>query len=110
MKVPGAELLLDASVAVHVTVVVPTGNSEPDAGLQLTVGLGSLLSVAVAENVTIAPAELVACVVMSPGTVRVGAVVSGGGVAAEVTVTVALALFCGVALSVHEIVVCPTGK
>jgi hypothetical protein len=96
---------------VHVTVVVPTGNSEPDAGLQLTVGLGSLLSVAVAENVTTAPAELVAGVVMSLGTVSVGAVVSaGGGGAAKVTVTVTLALFCGVALSVHEIVVCPTGK
>ena len=32
----------DASVAVHVTVVVPTGNDEPDAGTQLTVAPGQL--------------------------------------------------------------------
>jgi hypothetical protein len=29
--------LLDASVAVQVTVVVPSGNIEPDAGLHMTV-------------------------------------------------------------------------
>ena len=31
-----------ASVAVHVTVVTPTGNDEPDAGTQLTVAPGQL--------------------------------------------------------------------
>ena len=31
-----------ASVAVHVTVVVPTGNDDPDAGTQLTVAPGQL--------------------------------------------------------------------
>ena len=36
----------DASLAVHVTVVVPTGNVDPDAGAQLTVAPGQL-SVAV---------------------------------------------------------------
>ena len=36
----------DASVAVHVTVVVPTGNVEPDAGEHTTVAPGQL-SVAV---------------------------------------------------------------
>ena len=30
-------VLLDASVAVHVTTVVPTGNIDPDGGLQFTV-------------------------------------------------------------------------
>jgi hypothetical protein len=30
------DLLPDASVAVHVTVVVPNGNVEPEAGLQVT--------------------------------------------------------------------------
>ncbi|HZH61489.1 MAG TPA: hypothetical protein VEY70_18360 [Metabacillus sp.] len=32
----GALVLPEASVAVHVTVVVPTGKKEPDAGKQLT--------------------------------------------------------------------------
>ena len=32
----------EASVAVHVTVVVPTGNDEPDAGTQFTVAPGQL--------------------------------------------------------------------
>ena len=35
----------DASVAVHVTVVVPTGKVEPDAGMQLTVAPGQLSDV-----------------------------------------------------------------
>ena len=35
------------SFAVHVTVVVPNGKSVPEAGTQLTVGLGSHASVAV---------------------------------------------------------------
>jgi hypothetical protein len=33
---PALDLLPEASVAVHVTVVVPNGNVEPDAGLQVT--------------------------------------------------------------------------
>jgi len=37
-----------ASLAEHVTVVVPTGNFVSDAGLQVTVTDGSTLSVAVA--------------------------------------------------------------
>ena len=37
----------DESVAVHVTVVVPAGNTEPDGGLHTTVGGGGQLSVAV---------------------------------------------------------------
>ena len=32
----------DASVAVHVTVVTPTGNVDPDAGVQLAVAPGQL--------------------------------------------------------------------
>ena len=32
----------EASLAVHVTVVVPTGNDDPDAGTQLTVAPGQL--------------------------------------------------------------------
>src|SRR4029077_18988353 len=37
-----------ASLALQRTVVVPSGNWAPDGGAQLTVGLGSTLSVAVA--------------------------------------------------------------
>jgi hypothetical protein len=34
--------LLTASLAVHVTVVAPTGNAEPDEGVQLAVTPGQL--------------------------------------------------------------------
>jgi hypothetical protein len=44
-------VLPDVSVAVQVTVVVPFGKEDPDAGLQLVVTPGQL-SVAVGENVT----------------------------------------------------------
>jgi hypothetical protein len=39
--------LPDASVALHVTVVVPAGNAVPDAGLQVTEPTPGQLSVAV---------------------------------------------------------------
>ena len=49
MTVNDFELELPAeSLALHVTVVVPTRKTEPDAGLQLTVGPESTASVAVA--------------------------------------------------------------
>ena len=41
-----------ASVARQVTVVVPTGKVDPEAGVQVGVSGPSTLSVAVAENVT----------------------------------------------------------
>ena len=34
--------MLVPSVAVQVTVVVPCGNIEPDAGIHITIGLGQL--------------------------------------------------------------------
>ena len=40
-------VLLLESVAVHVTVVVPTAKLDPDAGTQLAVGAGAQLSVGV---------------------------------------------------------------
>ena len=46
-------VFVEASVAVHVTVVVPFGNVDPDGGLQTTVTPGQL-SVAVAVYVTFA--------------------------------------------------------
>ncbi len=48
------------SVAEQVTVVVPSGKVLPDAGVQTGVIEPSTVSVAVAVNVTTAPAELVA--------------------------------------------------
>lgn len=66
------ELLFAASVAVHVTVVVPSGNVLPEAGEQLTTGDGSRSSVAVAVYVTAAPDALVASAVMLAGSCRTG--------------------------------------
>src|SRR5262245_60667488 len=73
-----------ASLAVQLTVVVPSGNSEPDAGVQLTATGPSTLSVAVTVYPTCAPPGSVASAVMSAGTVITGGVVS----ASRVTVTV----------------------
>jgi hypothetical protein len=60
----------------QLTVVVPSGNVEPEAGVQLTDRVPSTRSVAVAVNVTILPDALVASAMMFDGSVRVGAVVS----------------------------------
>ncbi len=69
-------VLPEASVAVQVTVVVPTGKQSPDGGVQLTVTPGQL-SVAVAVKVSTAqhkPGSLVS--VMLAGQVTVGGSVS----------------------------------
>jgi hypothetical protein len=66
-----AKLPLDVpvvAVAVQLTVVVPTANIEPDAGVHATVAL----SVAVTVYDTAAPAELVASVVIGAGNVSTG--------------------------------------
>ena len=47
MKVQGADILPDASVALQLTVVVPTGKLLPEAGVQATVRPVGQLSVAV---------------------------------------------------------------
>lgn len=60
----------------HVTVVVRTRNTDPDAGLQLTFGAESTRSVAVAVKVTFAPLFRDVCTEMSEGTVSAGGVVS----------------------------------
>ena len=64
------------SVAEQDTFVVPTGKVEPEAGTQLTGTEPSTRSDAEAENVTTAPLELVACTLMSDGSVSVGGVLS----------------------------------
>jgi hypothetical protein len=64
------------SVAEQVTIVVPAGNVEPEAGVQVTGTEPSTRSEAEAENVTTAPLELVACTVISDGSVNFGGVLS----------------------------------
>src|SRR3954470_11305748 len=75
VKEQSAELPL-ASVAVQWTVVVPAANTEPDAGVQLMVGEGSQLSVAVAEKLTVAPEGLVQLVTIFAGQLITGRTVS----------------------------------
>ena len=83
--------LPDASVAVQVTVVVPTGNTEPDAGSHATTGPGSTSSTAVGStHVTTAPAASSASTEMPDGTPEsTGGVVSaaGGSTTSSVSVT-----------------------
>jgi len=64
------------SVAEQSTLVVPSGNVLPEAGVQDTVTEPSTMSVAEAEKETTAPDGPVASAVISPGRVRIGAVVS----------------------------------
>src|SRR5688572_19943308 len=65
-----------ASVALHVTSVEPRPNVLPEAGTHVVGRLPLTMSNADAENVAVAPAGLVASVVMSAGTVTAGGVVS----------------------------------
>src|SRR2546422_989019 len=66
----------EESVAVHMTVVVPRGNVEPDAGLHVGVIVPSTSSVAVAVSVTTAPLGPVASTTMGCGIAIVGGVVA----------------------------------
>jgi hypothetical protein len=63
------------SVAVHVTLVVPIGKIEPEAGLQTTDSTPQL-SLAVAAKVATAPVGQVGSLVMFAGQVIVGGVLS----------------------------------
>jgi hypothetical protein len=61
------------SVAEHATVVVPSGNVEPDAGKQVTGSVPSKASAAEAAKVTTAPLPDVASAIVGPGTVTINA-------------------------------------
>jgi hypothetical protein len=100
-----APLLPRVSVAVHVTVVAPTGNVAPLTGVQLTATLPSIPSFAVAVYVTIAPVALVASTLAFAGTVTTGPVVS-----VTVTVKEAAPVLPRVSVAVHVTVVVPSGK
>ena len=96
------------SLAVHVTVVAPSGKVVPESGAQLTVGAGSHASDAVGvANVATAPAALVHSAVIAAGQVIDGAVVS-----LTVTVNEQVRVFGAVAwsLAVHVTVVVPMGN
>src|SRR2546422_6447655 len=93
------------SVAEQATVVVPSVNVDPDAGLHDARTDPSTRSEAEAENVTLAPPGPVASTVRSEGTLRTGGVVSR-----IVTVNVRVAVLPATSLAVHETVVTPKGN
>src|SRR5215212_3576331 len=76
VNVPVA-VLFDPSVAEQVTVVTPTAKVEPDGGVQAGGITPSTASNADTVKVTIAPLPDVATLVMFPGSVSTGGVVSG---------------------------------
>jgi len=65
------------SVAVHVTVVAPSGNVDPETGVHATATLPSTASTAEAVYVNTAPVAPVASTLAFGGTVMTGGVVSG---------------------------------
>src|SRR5437762_13043142 len=93
------------SVAVHVTVVGPSGKVDPLAGAQVTGRGPSTRSVAVAVKLNTAPVVLVASAVALAGTVTTGPVVS-----VTVTVNDAAPLFPLVSAAVQFTVVGPSGN
>jgi hypothetical protein len=92
-------------VAVQVTVVAPSANALPDAGVQLVATAPSTRSVAEAANVTAAPAGPVASAVIGAGTL-----IAGGVVSVTVTVNVADALLPAASRAVHVTVVAPVAN
>src|SRR6187397_2655565 len=93
------------SVAVQVTVVVPTGNSESEAGSHVTGTDPSTWSVAVGERVTTLPPRVSASVRTSGGSERTGAVVS-----TTVMVNSALSELPAVSTAEQVTTVAPSGK
>ena len=98
-------VLLEASVAVQVTVVTPGGRQEPDGGVQTNVTPGQL-SLAVGEYVTIAHGVVVQTFWGVTATRSAGHVTAGGWVSLTVTVNEQL----GPAVVLQVTVVVPRGK
>jgi hypothetical protein len=97
-------VLAEVSVAVAVTVVVPTGKKLPDAGDEMTVTPGKL-SVAVGAKVTTAPPGDVSFAVMFAGHV-----IEGGCVSLTLMVKVHVTVLLAESVAVAVSVVVPTGK
>jgi hypothetical protein len=100
-----AALLPRASAALQLTVVAPSANVSPLAGLHVTATAPSTLSVAEVVKLRAAPVGLVASTVALAGTVITGPVVS-----VTVTVKEAAALLPRVSLAVQLTGVVPSGK
>jgi hypothetical protein len=99
--------LVQSSVAVQVTVVVPTGNTLPDAGEQVTVTLASALSVAIGRGYeATAPLAEQAVMLRLPGQVMAGGVTSR----ATVTVNVQVVRLVQSSVAVQVTVVVPGGN
>ena len=71
-----ADVLPAASLASHVTVVVPSGKVEPEAGAHVTTGPGSTESVTPTLYETTAPDGPAASATIVPGSVMLGSVLS----------------------------------
>ena len=96
-----------ASVAEQVTLVVPIGNLEPEAGLQVTATLPLTASDAVGGvYVTVAPSGPVAVVVTLAGTL----LRAGGVVSRTLMVNVAEARFPAESRALHITVAAPSAK
>ena len=99
-----------ASDAVQVTVVVPTGNVEPEEGEQVGPEVTPTSSDAVTVNIRcIYPVELVVDFAMLDGTVIIGRVVSVWTYS-TVTVKLAVPTFPAESVAVHVTVVVPSGN
>src|SRR5205085_2577788 len=94
-----------ASVAMSVTVVVPSGNVLPEAWLATTVTAPSTMSVAVALKLTAAPLGLVASATMATGVAMTGGVVS-----TTVTLKEPVAGLPAASVAVTVTVLVPSGK
>src|SRR5438046_3151323 len=76
MKKLPLEVLPAASLAVHVTRVIPREKRLPERGEHDTTGEGSTLSVALTPNVTTPPSRPVTVATISPGSDNTGAITS----------------------------------
>jgi len=104
LKLPWA-LFPFESVAEQLTVVVPMGNREPDAGTQVTGTGPSTRSFADAVKLTTVSEALDAVTVISEGNVNAGGVVS-----TTVTLKLAVPIFPFVSVAVQLTAVVPRGK
>jgi hypothetical protein len=105
VKLFGAAALFLASFALHVTVVIPTANNEPEAGRHVTETRPSTRSSAVTPYATTAPLEPAAAVTIGAGTAMAGGVLS-----VTVTANVPTRELWLASVAVHVTVVTPTEK
>jgi hypothetical protein len=102
-------VLPDVSVAVQVTVVVPTGRTEPLGGVHTEVTPGQLSDTVGAGKVTVALLEI-GQVCAATAVTFAGQVIVGGCVSLTVIVNEQLAVLPEASLTLHVTVVVPAGK